>query len=70
MSWQRGTSLNVDLDALDLARGVCFEDPKWSLRSFVSTAIREKVKRMKVQPKPCRIARRGRPAQPKPKARK
>lgn len=70
MTRERGSSLNVEVEALDLARGACIDNPTWSLRSFVSAAIREKVKRMKLSPKPCRIARRGRPAQPKATVRK
>lgn len=66
MSWPNGTNINCDQQVVDLVRGVCNADPRYTIKRFFSEAAMEKIKRMKLKPKPSHTVRRGAP--PKRKA--
>lgn len=58
---QIGGNVSIDTETANLVRGVCNDDPSWTLKSFVTCAIREKIKRDRLTPKPASTMRRGRP---------
>lgn len=66
MSWPAGTNINVDQSVADLVRGVCNQRSDYTIKRFFSEAALEKIKRMKLKPKPSHTVRRGAP--PKRKA--
>lgn len=57
----QGKAFAIDHHVLDLVRGVCHDDPKWTVQGFVSAAIMEKIARDGLRPEPRYTVRLGRP---------
>lgn len=56
-----GTVFSIDRDTLALVRGVCQDDPRWTMQAFVTAAIKEKIERDGLTPTPRYTVRMGRP---------